>query len=66
MRCESCPGRVINHVSTGGKIDSMRTSETRVMLNPIMDVDIRQVEDTRCVVPTEDASDHVRDIPTES
>jgi len=36
------------------------------MLNPIMDIDIRQVENARLVVSTEDASNRVWDIPTES
>ena len=36
------------------------------MFNPIVDIDIRQIENTRLVVSTEDASDPVRDIPTES
>ena len=36
------------------------------MLNPIMDIDIRQVKDTRLVVPAENVGDRVRDIPTES
>lgn len=44
----------------------MRTSETGVVLNPVMDIDIGQVEDTRVIVSTEDASDHVGDIPTKS
>jgi len=36
------------------------------MLDPIMDIDIRQIKDSRLVVSTEDAGDRVRDIPTES
>jgi len=39
--------------------------EAGVMLNPIMDIDVRQVEDARLVVPTQDPGDCVRDIPTE-
>lgn len=35
------------------------------MLDPIMDVDVRQVEDAGLVVSTEDAGNRVRDIPTE-
>ena len=42
------------------------TRKTCVMLNPIMDIDIRQVENARLVVSTEDASNRVWDIPTES
>ena len=34
------------------------------MLDPIMDVDIGQIKDPRLVIPTEDASDLVRDEPT--
>lgn len=36
------------------------------MLDPIMDIDIRQIKDSCLVVPTKDASDRVRNIPTES
>jgi hypothetical protein len=44
----------------------MRTSETGVMLNPVMDIDIGQIEDASRVLSTQDASDLVRDEPTES
>jgi len=36
------------------------------MLDPIMDIDVGQIKDTGFVVPTEDAGNCVRDIPTES
>lgn len=36
------------------------------MLDPIVDIDIRQIENARLVVSTEDAGDGVRDIPAES
>lgn len=36
------------------------------MLDPVVDIDIRQIENTRLVVSTKDASNRVRDIPTES
>lgn len=42
----------------------MRTSETGVMFNPVMDIDVGQIKDTRLVVSTQDASDLVRDEPT--
>lgn len=49
-----------------GKKGRIRTSEACVMLDPVMDIDIGQVEDTRFVVSAEDTSNHVRNIPTES
>jgi len=39
--------------------------KTGVMLNPIMDVNIRQIKDSRPVVPTEDSSNRVWNVPTE-
>jgi len=34
------------------------------MLDPIMDIDVGQIKDPRLVVPTENAGDLIRDIPT--
>lgn len=42
------------------------TRKARVMFDSVVDIDIRQVENARLVVSTEDASNRVRDIPTES
>lgn len=43
----------------------MRTSEAGVVFDPVVDIDIGQIEDARFVVPTEYTSDLVGDIPTE-
>lgn len=43
----------------------IRTSEAGIMLDPVMDIDIGQVEHTGRIVSAEYTSDHVRDIPTE-
>jgi len=59
--------RGTGQVSTNEETERMRirTRKTGVMLNPIMYIDIRQIKDSRLVVPTEDGSDRIRDIPTE-
>jgi hypothetical protein len=53
-------------VNTNEENKYKRTREAGVMLDPVMDIDVGQVEDTRLVVSTKDASNRVGDIPTES
>ena len=45
--------------------ERISTRKAGVMLNPIMDIDVRQIKYSGCVVPTEDAGNRVWDIPTE-
>ena len=47
------------------KMDRIRTSETGVVLDPVVDIDVGQIEDARFVVSTEYTGDLVGDIPTE-
>lgn len=52
-------------VSTSGKKHvRIRTSEAGVVLDPVVYIDVGQIEDTRFVVSTKYTSDHVRDVPT--
>lgn len=36
------------------------------MFDPVVDIDVREIKDSRLVVPAEDGSNRVRNIPTES
>lgn len=42
----------------------MRTSEARVVFDPVMDIDIGQIEHARFVLSTKYTSDVVRNVPT--